>query len=283
MKTDSLIHELNNTSLLLHDHLNTLPNAKTNKEKTALDFALKQVRKIRELTSEIRLARSNELIADSLFMKPLHLIWLDDHIDYYQKYIEELKYYGIEIKPFNNGKSAIDYIREHEVDGALVDLKMPGSISGFDFIKATEGQIPCIVVSSYISHPELQRVAISIGSVGLLEKNLDRPGSNAGFAKAILDFFSPERRYKALERVLAQNTGDLKCSIQRILESLHELPDDTRIEIAPFLEEISTELAKEQPDIQKISTAGAAASNIAQGAVGSLAASGILHLLGALF
>lgn len=283
MKTDNLLHDLFNQHHVFQSELNRLPKPKTKSGQKNFAELFKQSQLIRELVYTIRVERRNELVADSIFMNPLRLIWLDDNVDSFLPYIDELKLYGIAIVPFLTGQEAMDHIRDHSVDGALVDLKMPGEISGLDFIEATAGQIPSVVVSSYIYHAELQRTAINKGAVGILEKQLSEPGTNASFAKAVLGFFSEERRFKAVEYEVRENSVVLGRQVRDVLSSLDQLPDEIRTEITPFLETISVELSKENPDIKKISSAGSAASNIAQGAAGNLAANGILHLLAAIF
>jgi len=283
MKADYLLHNLKSHCLVLQSQLGSFPEPRTKKEKQALQLAIERMSMIKEAVDAIRAAQQDELISNSIISNQLNLVWLDDNVDEYGAYIEELEQYGIDIFPISDGQEALDYIREHRVDGALVDLQMPDGISGLDFINATEGQIPCIAVSSYLYNSELQRTAITRGAVGVLDKNFDAPGSNAAFAKSVLGFFSEERRFKALEDEVLRNPGKLDAKVSEILASLDELPEDTKDQIAPYLQEISTELSKSDPDIRKISAAGSAASNIAQGAAGNLAANGVLHLLGALF
>ncbi len=280
MKLDSLIHDLKNVSGILDSTLKGQVAAKTKAHDEALKRAIGYTAQIREMASELASLRHQELVSDSIFMNPLSLVWVDDDVDDFTPYIEAMRDYGIEITPVSGVAHALEHIKEYQTDGALVDLQMPGDVSGLEFIETTSGQVPSIVVSGYLGNSELQRLAIAKGAVGIIEKG--NIGNPKGFAKLVLGFFAPERRFKVLEREIEVNPDGIRFKVEAVQAALDQIPDELQSQIIPLLETISEELAREQPDVKRISEAGSAVGNIAQGAAGNLAANGILHLLGSL-
>ena len=70
-----------------------------------------------------------------------------------------------------DGKAAVERIREHKPDVAVLDLGMPG-LNGIDVTKAVKNHIPgpSVVICSVETDPEIVRLAQQAGALGYVFK-----------------------------------------------------------------------------------------------------------------
>jgi CheY-like chemotaxis protein len=81
---------------------------------------------------------------------------------------------GLDVLQAEDGLEAIELGRSERLDGALLDVHMPG-VSGMEAITILRREVialPCIVYSGRWS-PELERAALELGAAACLKKPVD--------------------------------------------------------------------------------------------------------------
>ncbi len=84
---------------------------------------------------------------------------------------------GYEVEDVDNGRSGLDRVREDPPAGILLDLRMPGELSGFDVAQALKADpatrsIPVIVVSAS-THLDARSMVDQVGCDAFVEKPVD--------------------------------------------------------------------------------------------------------------
>jgi CheY-like chemotaxis protein len=84
---------------------------------------------------------------------------------------------GYQVREAGDGASGLALVREHRPAAALLDLRMPGELSGIDVARAlkedeTTRHIPVLIVSASV-HTAAQELAHEVGAVGFVEKPVD--------------------------------------------------------------------------------------------------------------
>lgn len=146
---------------------------------------------------------------------------------------------------------------------------------------------PFIVCSAFLSDGEMQRRLIELGAVGFLEKlmwmNDDIEQVADAFADRIDSFFERERQRRRIVNALSGRKEEVLSTLEYAISEIDQLPPDMQESVGSALEEVKSEVSKAKPNVDKINRKLQSARNISEGAAGSLAASGIVHLLLTLF
>lgn len=84
---------------------------------------------------------------------------------------------GYEVLDASDGRSGLDLVRAERPDGVLLDLRMPGELSGIDVAHALKGDpgtasIPVIVVSAS-THLDARSLVEQVGCDAFVEKPVD--------------------------------------------------------------------------------------------------------------
>lgn len=84
---------------------------------------------------------------------------------------------GYAVEDVDNGRAGLDRVREEQPAGVLLDLRMPGELSGFDVareLKAdpTTRDVPIIVVSAS-THLDARSMVEEVGCDAFVEKPVD--------------------------------------------------------------------------------------------------------------
>jgi DNA-binding response OmpR family regulator len=84
---------------------------------------------------------------------------------------------GFTVHEANSGAAGIDVIRSVRPAAALLDLRMPGELSGIDVIRELRQDdelsgIPVIVVSASV-HTDVRTLVKNVGGAGFVEKPVD--------------------------------------------------------------------------------------------------------------
>lgn len=84
---------------------------------------------------------------------------------------------GYAVEDVDNGRAGLDRVREEHPAGVLLDLRMPGELSGFDVareLKAdpTTRDVPIIVVSAS-THLDARSMVEQVGCDAFVEKPVD--------------------------------------------------------------------------------------------------------------
>jgi len=105
---------------------------------------------------------------------PLHLVIIDDNREFREvlQMLLPRRFDVIVEHAFTDAESALEHLREHPADIALVDFKMPG-MNGIEFIRAAV-ELPappktCLV--SFNPLPELREAAFAAGATAVLSKS----------------------------------------------------------------------------------------------------------------
>ena len=99
------------------------------------------------------------------------LLIVDDEQEFLDSIGKSLKLRGFEIIAVNRGDRAIEAAREHPIDIALVDLKMPG-MDGEETLKALKAEHEYLEVVILTGHGTMDSVAecTQIGAVDYIQK-----------------------------------------------------------------------------------------------------------------
>jgi two-component system, NarL family, nitrate/nitrite response regulator NarL len=103
----------------------------------------------------------------------IRVVAADDHAAYLRATTDTLTRAGLEVVGIStNGQGAIDDVRTHQPDVALVDLRMPG-LSGADVARAVRASFPNthVVILSAYDDAEIIELAIAAGATGYVTKD----------------------------------------------------------------------------------------------------------------
>ncbi|MBO9403439.1 response regulator [Shimia sp. R9_3] len=106
------------------------------------------------------------------------VLWVDDHIEQYKPFTQELGRRGIHVYGASSIYEAIrKFSSSGNIDLVLLDLRLKDE-SGFDFLKRiqTRTNLPICILSSYLHLEEYQkRISRIRKNVGVMDKNLPDP------------------------------------------------------------------------------------------------------------
>ena len=103
----------------------------------------------------------------------IRVVAADDHAAYLRATTETLTRAGLVVVGISStGEGAIDDVRVHAPDVALVDLRMPG-LSGSDVARTVSSRYPDtrVVILSAYSDEEIVQLAIAAGATGYVTKD----------------------------------------------------------------------------------------------------------------
>jgi two-component system nitrate/nitrite response regulator NarL len=103
----------------------------------------------------------------------IRVVAADDHAAYLRATTETLTRAGLVVVGVSTtGQGAIDDVRVHEPDVALVDLRMPG-LSGADVARAVRARYPKtrVVILSAYDDKEIVQLAVAAGATGYVTKD----------------------------------------------------------------------------------------------------------------
>ncbi|NCF86450.1 MAG: response regulator [Verrucomicrobiaceae bacterium] len=108
----------------------------------------------------------------------LNLLVVDDEPDMVSSLQRILKARGFAVEIANSGEEAVTWARDHEPDGILIDIKMPG-MNGVEAVRKIRAHRPDVFVVFMTGCSELvqeaEAEAEAEGSVAVLSKPVD-PG-----------------------------------------------------------------------------------------------------------
>jgi two-component system nitrate/nitrite response regulator NarL len=107
---------------------------------------------------------------------PLRVIVADDHPRYRQGIVRALEAAGeIVLAEAGDGSTALDLIRRHVPDVAVIDINMPG-LHGIDVVGALARHgppVPVVLLSAFSDEP-LVRAGLKAGAAAYVAKTADR-------------------------------------------------------------------------------------------------------------
>ena len=105
--------------------------------------------------------------------RAIRVVAADDHAAYLRATTETLTRAGLSVVGTSRtGEGAIEDVRVHAPDVALVDLRMPG-MSGADVARAVRARFPNtrVVILSAYADQEIVQIAIAAGATGYVTKD----------------------------------------------------------------------------------------------------------------
>jgi len=103
-----------------------------------------------------------------------HVLVVDDEAEIREMLLDCLESRGYRAEALPDGRSALDWLADHETDMILLDLRMPG-LSGIEVleeIRVRRPEIPVVVLSG-CADEELARSSLSKGAHDFLPKPID--------------------------------------------------------------------------------------------------------------
>jgi DNA-binding NarL/FixJ family response regulator len=105
--------------------------------------------------------------------RALRVVAADDHAAYLRATTETLTRAGLDVVGVSTtGEGAIDDVRTHGPDVAIVDLRMPG-LSGADVARAVRARYPAtrVVILSAYADDEIVQIALAAGAAAYVTKD----------------------------------------------------------------------------------------------------------------
>lgn len=103
----------------------------------------------------------------------IRVVAADDHPAYLRATTETLTRAGLDVVGIStSGQGAIDDVRAHSPDVALVDLRMPG-LSGAEVARTVSARYPAtrVVILSAYSDEEIVQIAMEAGATAYVSKD----------------------------------------------------------------------------------------------------------------
>lgn len=133
--------------------------------------------------------------------KSYSVLWIDDHIDQYKPFTDELRNRHINVFEAADLSEAVRKFNQADsIDLILLDLRMKDE-SGFDFLRRVQNRtnLPICILSSYLHLDEYQKKISQIRkNVGIMDKNIPDPKDKSfdTFVSRIKYFADNPPRYK---------------------------------------------------------------------------------------
>lgn len=106
--------------------------------------------------------------------RTLNLLVVDDEPDLASSLSRILKTRGFCVETAHDGENAVEWARDHEPDGVLMDIRMPG-INGVEAFRRIRALHPEAFVIFMTGHSELVREAQNERPIAVMSKPVD-PG-----------------------------------------------------------------------------------------------------------
>ena len=133
----------------------------------------------------------------------LRVLITDDSRLLRKKLREELERLDCEVIEAVNGKEAITFILEQELDGVILDIVMPvvGGIEALQFIREVAPAVPVVMLSS-MNTPQKLMQCLKMGAIDFISK----PYTKEQIAQTVARF--KKLKAKRLEKAKAEDYKD---------------------------------------------------------------------------
>ena len=123
-----------------------------------------------DTTNEVASAQAPTTESDKLL-----ILIADDSRLLRKKLHEELNRHGCEVIEAVNGKEAITFVLERELDGVILDIVMPivGGIEALEFIREVAPDLPVVMLSS-MNTPQKLMKCLKMGAIDFIQKPYTR-------------------------------------------------------------------------------------------------------------
>jgi two-component system response regulator RegA len=157
---------------------------------------------------------------------PRKFLVVDDDAAFRTRLVKALETRGLEAYAASNGADALELAATVKPQAAIVDMRMPGGMSGLDVVKELSGRYPemqIVVLTGYGSIATAVD-AVRLGAINYLQKPLDTDEILAAFEKdgdgaphASPDTPSLARvEWEHIQRVLTDCEGNISLAARRL-------------------------------------------------------------------
>ncbi|MBR2520272.1 MAG: response regulator [Selenomonadaceae bacterium] len=121
-------------------------------------------------TNEVASEQTTTIESDKLL-----ILIADDSRLLRKKLHEELNRHDCEVIEAVNGKEAITFVLEREIDGVILDIVMPivGGIEALEFIREVAPDLPVVMLSS-MNTPQKLMKCLKMGAIDFIQKPYTR-------------------------------------------------------------------------------------------------------------
>lgn len=159
---------------------------------------------------------------------PRKFLVVDDDAAFRMRLVRALQSRGLEAHSASNGVEAIEMAASTKPQAAIVDLRMPGGMSGLDVVKALAGKYPDMQIVVLTGYGSIGTAvdAVRFGAVNYLQKPVDTEQILAAFEKTdenpapgapAADTPSLARvEWEHIQRVLADCEGNISLTARRL-------------------------------------------------------------------
>lgn len=107
-------------------------------------------------------------------MEPFSVLFVDDEVDFLETLLKRMKKRQLNAVGVNSGEDALAYLKEHEVDIVVLDVRMPG-MDGIEALRKIKKINPLLEVIMLTGHAclEIAREGMEVGAFDYLMKPIN--------------------------------------------------------------------------------------------------------------
>ncbi len=107
-------------------------------------------------------------------MEPFSVLFVDDEVDFLETLLKRMKKRQLNAFGVNSGEEALAYLKDHEVDIVVLDVRMPG-MDGIETLRKIKKSNPLLEVIMLTGHAclEIAREGMEVGAFDYLMKPIN--------------------------------------------------------------------------------------------------------------
>jgi DNA-binding NtrC family response regulator len=120
-------------------------------------------------------AESREAVSRRrLQVEPFSVLFVDDEVDFLETLLKRMKKRQLNAVGVNSGEDALAYLKEHDVDIVVMDVRMPG-MDGIEALRKIKKINPLLEVIMLTGHAclEIAREGMEVGAFDYLMKPIN--------------------------------------------------------------------------------------------------------------
>jgi DNA-binding NtrC family response regulator len=109
-----------------------------------------------------------------LQVEPFSVLFVDDEVDFLETLLKRMKKRQLNAVGVNSGEDALAYLKEHDVDIVVLDVRMPG-MDGIEALRKIKKINPLLEVIMLTGHAclEIAREGMEVGAFDYLMKPIN--------------------------------------------------------------------------------------------------------------
>jgi len=107
-------------------------------------------------------------------VEPFSVLFVDDEVDFLETLLKRMKKRQLNAVGVNSGEDALAYLKEHDVDIVVLDVRMPG-MDGIEALRKIKKINPLLEVIMLTGHAclEIAREGMEVGAFDYLMKPIN--------------------------------------------------------------------------------------------------------------